>query len=263
MHKSFVKTSVSRMSPGLVKLNRQGVSLAVKQFLWVWFTLILSLYISWMTLANVNFGYGIWHDYAGIGENIEQYAPQNKFRHHFETTDADTHKRLFSEIVTAIHHQGQGLRALSYRHPTKPIALPLLHTAEIVHLTDVANLIEFLKKIGWGILLVWAALTAFLMMGRQPFPTPQKSLLNVGLGVLILAVPITIVGIKKVFYQLHIWIFPEDHQWFFYYQDSLMSTMMKAPDLFAYIGLSLGGVALLIFVILLKLFNRKIATHSI
>ena len=64
-----------------------------------------------------------------------------------------------------------------------------------------------------------------------------------------LAVIITIVflifGAKAIFYQMHVLIFPPDHQWFFYYQDSLMSTMMKAPDLFAGIALQIllpGGM---------------------
>jgi hypothetical protein len=43
-------------------------------------------------------------------------------------------------------------------------------------------------------------------------------------------------GPVNVFYKLHTWIFPADHQWFFYYQESLMTTLMKAPDIF-------GGIA--------------------
>jgi hypothetical protein len=48
-----------------------------------------------------------------------------------------------------------------------------------------------------------------------------------------------IAGPTQVFYQFHLWIFPADHQWFFYWQDSLMSTLMKAPVLF-------GGIAAVI-----------------
>jgi hypothetical protein len=58
-------------------------------------------------------------------------------------------------------------------------------------------------------------------------------------------------GAKKVFYQLHVWIFPEGHQWFFYYQESLMSTLMKAPDLFAGIGIAIFLGAILLFVLML------------
>jgi hypothetical protein len=254
MIKPSANRNKSTIPPGLVGFTLTQFTASFRPFIWVWLTLILSLYVSWILLANANFGYGIWHDYAGISENIEQYAPHNRFRHHFETTDAETRKILFAGIVTAIQQHGAGLHALSYQHPTKPILIPLLHQAEIVHLTDVANLIDFLKKLGWGLLLIWGALTTYLLMGRQPFPSPKMGLINIGVGLFIFTIPIAIFGVEKLFYQLHIWIFPANHQWFFYYQDSLMSTMMKAPDLFAYIGLSLGGVALLIFFILLKLF---------
>ncbi len=262
MNKYYAKIINAKNLPGLVKLNRSVFLWPLKQFLWVWMTLILSLYLSWIVLANANFLYGFWHDYAGIDENIERYAPQNNFRHGFETTDAQTRKALFAGIVIAIHQQGQGLQSLSYPHPTKPIAIPLLRTAEIVHLTDVANLIEFLKKLGWGALLIWGALSTYRLISRQPFPSTKTSLINVGFGLFIFAMPMAIFGAKKVFYQLHIWIFPADHQWFFYYQDSLMSTMMKAPDLFAYIGVSLLTLGLLLFILIVRLFHSKNCTPS-
>jgi hypothetical protein len=58
------------------------------------------------------------------------------------------------------------------------------------------------------------------------------------------------VGWVEVFYAAHRWIFPDDHQWFFFYQESLMSTMMQAPDLFLYIGISMAILALLAFILL-------------
>src|SRR5690606_5060552 len=50
---------------------------------------------------------------------------------------------------------------------------------------------------------------------------------------------IFITGPTKVFYWLHEQIFPDEHEWFFYYQDSLMTTLMKAPDLFGFIAVIL------------------------
>jgi hypothetical protein len=41
-----------------------------------------------------------------------------------------------------------------------------------------------------------------------------------------------VVGPVQVFYVLHELVFPAGHEWFFYYQDSLMSMMMQAPNLF-------------------------------
>ena len=55
-----------------------------------------------------------------------------------------------------------------------------------------------------------------------------------------------VVGPTEVFYQFHIWLFPADHQWFFYWQESLMSTLMKAPALFGGIALAIALGALLL-----------------
>jgi len=55
---------------------------------------------------------------------------------------------------------------------------------------------------------------------------------------------------------LHVLIFPADHQWFFYYQDSLMSTLMKAPDLFAGIAVQIVLLALALYVFILAGMHR-------
>ena len=55
--------------------------------------------------------------------------------------------------------------------------------------------------------------------------------------VLIVLTAVLMLFVQKLFNQLHVWAFPDDHQWFFYYEDSLMSTMMKAPVIFAYIAI--------------------------
>ncbi len=245
-----------RKQASLFNLNSNGPLTYLRSFLWVWLTFILTLYASWMIMTKADFLYGVWYDYAGIGEHIDQYAPQNRFRHHFETTDDKTRKQLFAGIVEAIHNHGQGLKELSYPHPTQPVQIPLLHKAEIEHLTDVALLIDFLKQLGWALLILWAALTTYLLMMKQSFPTTKAVWGNIAIGLLLLAGTLAVFGAKKVFYQLHIWVFPAEHHWFFYYQDSLMSTMMKAPDLFAYISASLLLVGLILFFLVIKLFNR-------
>jgi len=243
---------------GLSIFKQSNLPHILRSFVWVWLTLILALYLSWMVLTKADFLYGVWYDHAGIGEHIERYAPQNRFRHGFEHTGADTRKALFSGIVDAIHQQGNGLDQLSYTLPDNPQSqIPLLHRAEIIHLTDVALLIEFMKKLGWALLLIWAALTTYLLMTRQAFPSAKNTMLNLAAGLGLLLATLFIYGPKDVFYQLHIWVFPADHPWFFYYQDSLMSTMMKAPDLFAYIAASLLALGLLFFAILFSLFSRQ------
>ncbi len=63
---------------------------------------------------------------------------------------------------------------------------------------------------------------------------------------LAMVVWLLISGPEAVFYQFHIWLFPADHEWFFYWQDSLMSTLMKAPVLFGGIAVVLVGGTLVL-----------------
>jgi hypothetical protein len=55
------------------------------------------------------------------------------------------------------------------------------------------------------------------------------------------------IGPRRVFYRMHEWVFPPENPWFFYYQDSLMSTMMKAPHLFGAIAPVLLALGLLLY----------------
>ena len=64
-------------------------------------------------------------------------------------------------------------------------------------------------------------------------------------GIVIFAV-----GAHDVFKAMHEMVFPDDHQWFFYYQDSLMTTLMKAPDIFFAIGAVWAILASVIYLLL-------------
>ncbi|MBO1926495.1 DUF1461 domain-containing protein [Thiomicrorhabdus sp. 6S2-11] len=239
------------------------LSLSLYRFIWVWLTLTLCLWLGWHLLAQFNFLYPLWHDYASIGANIDHYSPLNKFRHEFALTDRETRFAMFAGIVEAIHQHGQGLQDLTY--PTSKGMVPLLRSPEIIHLQDVANLIDLLNKLALWLWAVWLVVSYLIVThSKTTFINTKNSLLNliIGLGVAIAVV--LIIGAKKVFYQMHIWIFPDDHQWFFYYQESLMSTMMKAPDLFAWIAASLLLTALILYLAVHWIMNyfTKQAQHE-
>ncbi|MBD2859221.1 DUF1461 domain-containing protein [Spongiibacter sp. KMU-158] len=231
-------------------------------------SLIVSLGLAWQCLALMDYGYGFWHDHAGIGENIDQYGPENRYRSGFEHTSREQRIRLFSEIVESVHHNGNGLEAIHYQADKPPastsLSIPLLHRAELVHLQDVANLIHTLE-ISLAVLTVFWVLWSGLGLCRQwPLPNLKQQAISAIVLCIALTLLLALFGFEKVFYQLHIWIFPDNHQWFFYYQDSLMSTMMKAPDLFAYIGLTLGllGVAFFIAQAMIIQSLKKIKTAT-
>ncbi|PLA74245.1 DUF1461 domain-containing protein [Hydrogenovibrio sp. SC-1] len=225
----------------------------IQRMLWTWLTLLLCFWGSWLTLAQVNFGYPVWHDYAGIGDHIDRYAPLNLYRKGFEETSSETRYQLFADIVKAIHHQGKGLENLTYE--TSQYRVALLRPAEIIHLKDVSHLISILQKAALYGLIIWLFWTGFLIYRRR-YPASRQLLTSGALGALALMIPLLIWGPETVFYQLHIWIFPEQHQWFFYYQESLMSTMMKAPDLFGYIFISLMTVTTGFFILIHQLLQR-------
>lgn len=81
---------------------------------------------------------------------------------------------------------------------------------------------------------------------------PSVRIQLAGLAVLsaVIGIILAVIGPKAVFTQMHIWVFPPQHKWFFYYQDSLMSTMMHAPVLFGGIAAQWAAFASLVFIAL-------------
>ena len=71
---------------------------------------------------------------------------------------------------------------------------------------------------------------------RLPSPPLGRYLAGLASAAAVLAIGVIAVGPTRVFYTAHTLIFPAGHQWFFYYEESLMTMLMKAPDLFAAIA---------------------------
>lgn len=211
--------------------------------------LIVALALSWLLLAQFNFSYGFWHDHAGIGAAIERFAPNNHHRDGFHLTTREQRLELFAGINEAIHQGGDGLAELTYQVPGHP-QQSLLREPEIVHLTDVANLISAARILVGAVALIWLGQWVYYWQSRQSPPSLSRQLLGTVAFVALTGLVVVLVGPVKIFYALHIWLFPKDHQWFFYYEDSLMSTMMLAPDLFGWIAVEWTLLAIAFFVVL-------------
>ena len=196
-------------------------------------------YLAWQTSAATNFLYSVWYEVLDIDETISTYAPRNKNRQEFEQTNKHEQVRLFSGIVTGIQNKGEGLSELKYANSNGKVIDTLLTDAEVIHLNDVANLVSNFKH--FAIIGGLIALIAFaLMFVLKTKLTEFKYHLIGAVGIIVIIVIfLQIVGPTKVFYAGHELIFPNNHQWFFYYEDSLMSTMMKAPVLFGPIACEL------------------------
>ena len=65
-----------------------------------------------------------------------------------------------------------------------------------------------------------------------------------------------------MFYQVHVGICPAEHQWFFYYQESLMTTLMHAPQLFGVIAVAIIALALLLYGLLLLALRYAIRSQQ-
>ena len=210
--------------------------------------------LAWHLLAQVNFAYPLAYQTLAIDEHIAHYGPANRYRDHFAETDTPQRLTLFGRINHAIHHNPEQLAVITYMPPGRqPIAL--LHHDEVVHLQDVARLVQKMYWLGYAATGLGLITGLILWCRRQMFPRASRVAVGVIAGLALIGVSVLAIGAKTVFYTLHTWIFPPDHPWFFFYQDSLMTTLMKAPDLFGFIAvlllalwLTLWGVSLWVMV---------------
>ncbi len=173
----------------------------------------------------------------------------------FEKTTQEDRTELFRSIGHAINNGGEGLRTLTYQAHPKTEPQIFLTDAEATHLEDVANLIDLLEPIGWAAMVLLVVLVALAMFGNFTLPRLSTSLITLFVIALLLTVIIIIVGPHEVFKALHEAVFPDEHQWFFYYQDSLMTTVMKAPDIFYAIGATWALVAAVVYLLISLLFR--------
>lgn len=201
--------------------------------------------LSWWGHSSVHFGYPVLYETLAIDEHIAEYAPQNRYRDGFAATSRAERLALFEGIVHAINRGGRGLVALRYQPAPEADPVPLLREPEVTHLRAVAGVVTVLNWAGavalvaFGITGITMRLTAMRLWRTAP-------LLGLGM-VLALALMVVVAGLDTRddgwFAWGHNQLFGADHQWFFYYEDSLMTTLFKAPDLFAPIAVSLALVA--------------------
>jgi len=214
--------------------------------------------ISWLLLSKINFLYPTFYQLLSIEQTISEFGPQNHYKQGFSSTTSAQHFEYFEQIVDGINHQGEGLSDISYPH--QGVMVKLLREAEVIHLQDVANLIDSLTiVVGVGMFGALLSL-GYFRYAEQKKPTIRRQLLSLLMLIVTVVVTGLMIGFIEVFYWLHQVIFPHEHQWFFYYQDSLMTTMMQAPTLFGPISALLITVSLFMFIglnLLLSLADKR------
>ncbi len=210
---------------------------------------------SWHLLAQFHFAYPLGYQLLDLDTHIAEFAPLNRYKDDFELVTPAEHWRLFGEISDAVQTSGKGLGEISYKLKSGEIT-PLMHEAEIIHLQDVANLIDGFYVVGAISLLLWIGLIAVVYQQKLKLPPLKKILLGFLAGLVVISITVLVIGPTAVFYWFHVQIFPDGHQWFFYYQDSLMTTLMKAPDIFAFIALLLLSLLVSLWCTSVYLINR-------
>jgi uncharacterized membrane protein len=239
----------------------------VRQVIWCVVAVILltfSLGISWQISKTTNFLYSFWYQTLHIDEVIKKNVPKNtQGKRDFPVDNFQLHEKMFAEIVDAIHQQGNQednqlgklpsntLSKISYVNH-QSISKALLTKSEVVHLQDVANLLRSVEKLWWVNLLILLGMIFFYCRKEQTIsvnsirvmPTGKQKIISLLSFIILLVAILSIWGFTEVFYYLHTVVFPENHQWFFYYRDSLMATLMKAPDIFSAIAAQLLLIAL-------------------
>lgn len=191
--------------------------------------------LSWHLAAHFHFAYPLGYQLLGLDKHIAEYAPLNRNKEDFEYTTSADHWRLFGEITDAVQDSGRGLQNISYTLANGRTS-GLMHEAEIIHLQDVANLIDSFYKVGLVFIVIWLLLIPLVVWKKWYLPSSKKVLTGFVAGLGLMTLVIILSGPTAVFYWLHEQIFPPGHEWFFFYQDSLMTTLMKAPDIFAFIS---------------------------
>lgn len=208
-------------------------------------SLAFAFIVSWQLISSVNFAYPVWYQVLEIDKTIAKYGPHNQFKRDFELTSQALHLQLFEQISEAIELPLEkvkpALQAIQYGNAQQPIIDFLLHESEVQHLYDVAVLLSNIKILSLLLILVFSfVLFSIYRLSQKTnklFMLKISNVYYVMLALLVMAFTgIALIGFEPVFYQLHEWVFPKKHQWFFYYEESLMSTLMQAPNLFAYIG---------------------------
>ncbi|MHB1228893.1 MAG: lipoprotein intramolecular transacylase Lit [Halothiobacillus sp.] len=195
-----------------------------------------ALWLAWLALSQVSFFYPQDYRWLNIPATIEQYVPQNRQgKQNFIQTNAAEHARLFSDITTAINHNGEGLSDLHYVNPQGVDLGVFLTPEEVTHLTDVSVVVDRGQDIGLCAFIAWLAFVAFSIWRCIPLPRIQALGIGTAITLGFAGCGVALIGPMHVFDAFHRTVFPANHPWFFYYQDSLMTTFMQAPNLFGLI----------------------------
>lgn len=214
--------------------------------------LLVCALLSWHLLSKAHFFFDHIYEYNELQDHVDEYAPRNRNRDGFENTTKEERIRIFGEMVEAVNNHGLGLSEIEYRTESGDTIDKFLTEPEIDHLVDVSDLVSGANRIG---IIISIPLLAFYMSSLiyktrkgvslwRPAGVAM-SFFNICVFALIITIAIFIAGPREVFHLLHEWIFAGKGQWYFYFEESLMTTLLPERVF--------GSIAVLLFVVALAL----------
>lgn len=218
--------------------------------------------LSWHLLSKANFFFYHIYEYNELQEHIDKYAPQNRNRDNFEDTTKEERVRIFGEMVTAINNNGLGLSDIEYRLRSGEIIDTFLTEPELNHLVDVSDLISGVNRIGiivsFSLILFYLLCLFYKIKKGVSFWKPAGvtiSFINICVLALIVTGTIFIVGPREVFHKFHEWFFANKGQWYFYFEDSLMTTLLP-EHVFGSISVLLFAATLVLWIFFTGLIKK-------
>lgn len=234
---------------------QQSLQQSPAWLLWAVLLLVSAIWASLYIHQFFDYGYPLWFSVLDIEQHIQTYGASNYYKAGFDRLTPDQYYSLFSQISWSVNHHGEGLAQIHYS--TDDAVISMLRQPEIIHLQDVADLLRKANFVGLCSLILWLLLTLYLRCS-QKVVSAKALLMQLTFLITTSFSIIVVVGFKKIFYWLHILVFPSENQWFFYYQESLMATLMKAPELFAGIAVTVLLLAIVIMLTTLMVWKRNL-----
>ena len=192
-----------------------------------------------------------------VESHINEFAPQNRQnRIDFELTTKAEQVRIFGAILRAINTKGVGLETIQYFNSDGLAVNFFLTLAEVKHLEDVSVLVQLMNSIALILTIVLIFILFAALKYKKTSPNLLASICCMVSFIVLNTGFIIFIGPLVVFNKLHEWIFIDKSQWQFYYQDSLMTTLFKAPDTFASMAILITVTAVAFWLSIFYLINK-------
>ena len=158
--------------------------------------------------------------------------------------------------MRTVNANGVGLKTIQYFN-TDGVPINLFLTLEEVdHLEDVSVLVQSMNNLAFIFIIIFIIITLMAWRYKRAPPSLLMLICSMASFVVIITGSIIFTGPLEVFNKLHELVFANKSQWHFYYQDSLMTTLLKAPDTFATMAILMTAIALIFWLLIFCLTKK-------